>query len=238
MALRILPFRQYDENDVINLFANENSDAKPDTNSNGSAGVFVKISNGDFKKDVVTWVDRGELSASYSHTTNKYPENTLKVDAADIESMKGQVLGITLRQTLEKDENEEKLLYNPVKRDELQAVNSGQAVPVATRGIFTITQDAISSTSTDFGSQPSPGQAGVIAEAGKVSGVAYTSLYNAIANPTGYVVPGTNTSSSHGELTYTLNHVVGTFIGTGTRTTVGPYTDAYAGFYAVFKLDC
>ena len=84
MANRLLPFRQYDENDVINLFANDASDANPTTNSNGSAGVFVSIKSGggNFSKDPVTYVDRTELSASQSHTRNQYPEVQLKVEAA------------------------------------------------------------------------------------------------------------------------------------------------------------
>ena len=45
MALRILPFRQYDENDVVNLFAlapgYENTQTTD--SSNGDAGVFVSV---------------------------------------------------------------------------------------------------------------------------------------------------------------------------------------------------
>jgi hypothetical protein len=83
MAYRLLPFRQYDENDVINLFANDTSDAKPTTNGNGSAGVFVSVKSGggNFSKDPITYVDRTELSASYDHVKNQYPEVQLKVTA-------------------------------------------------------------------------------------------------------------------------------------------------------------
>ena len=139
MANRLLPFRQYDENDVINLFANDASDASPTTNGNGSAGVFVSIKSGggNFSKDPITYIDRAELGASYSHTKNQYPEVQLKVTAASAAAKAGEVIGVTLKQTLEADENGEKLLYNPIKKDELQAVLSGQAVPVATRGLFT-----------------------------------------------------------------------------------------------------
>ena len=45
-------------------------------------------------------------------------------------------LGITLYDVKETDENGEKLIYNPRKAAELQAVVSGQAVPVVTRGVF------------------------------------------------------------------------------------------------------
>ena len=55
MSLRILPFRQYDENDVINLFALEGASVNASTTDTGAgdAGVFVKVSAGDFDKDPV-----------------------------------------------------------------------------------------------------------------------------------------------------------------------------------------
>ena len=138
MANRLLPFRQYDENDVINLFANDASDAKSTTDSNGSAGVFVSIKSGggNFSKDPITYIDRAELSASYSHTKNQYPEVQLKVAAAVGAAKAGEVIGLTVKQTLETDENGEKLLYNPRKAAEMGVVIPGQAIPIASRGVF------------------------------------------------------------------------------------------------------
>ena len=238
MANRLLPFRQYHENDVINLFANDSSDANPSTNGAGSAGVFVSIKSGggNFSKDPITYVDRAELSASQSHTRNQYPEVQLKVTAAPVGSFAGEVVGITLKQTLEQDENGEKLLYNPVKRDELQAVLSGQAVPIATRGIFTLTSDAIDNGSATMDTHPTPGQACVISPetAGKVSGVAFTTLFGGTSTSvTGYAF----TAGGGAVVKYSPDHVVGTWIGTGTRTTVGPITDVAAGTYGVLKLN-
>ena len=46
-----------------------------------------------------------------------------------------QPLGLTLFDVAEVDENGEKLIYNPRKATEMQAVVSGQAVPVLTKGI-------------------------------------------------------------------------------------------------------
>ncbi len=243
MANRLLPFRQYDENDVINLFANDASDANPTTNSNGSAGVFVSIKSGggNFSKDPVTYVDRTELSASQSHTRNQYPEVQLKVEAAASAAKAGEVIGVTLKQTLEQDENGEKLLYNPVKRDELQAVLSGQAVPIATRGIFTLTSDAIDNAGGTLDTHPTPGMAVVMspATAGKVSGIAFDSLvgdYNAAL--ASFVPTGTEHVPQGGSTVYyTYASVLGTWIGTGTRTTVGPITDVAAGTYGVIKLN-
>ena len=53
MALRLLPFRQYSDNDVVNLFANQTVDSAPSTNGNGSAGVMVKVLSGNLNKDVI-----------------------------------------------------------------------------------------------------------------------------------------------------------------------------------------
>ncbi len=245
MANRLLPFRQYDENDVINLFANAASDASPTTNGNGSAGVFVSIKSGggNFSKDPITYVDRSELSASYGHTRNQYPEVQLKVEAAAVGSVAGKVIGVTLKQTLEADENGEKLLYNPVKKDELQAVLSGQACPVATRGIFTLTSDAIdAAASATAGNDNSciPGYAAVISpdNAGKVSGINFDSLWTFSATLGSNVPTGVEWVSQGGDvIKYTPNHVVGTWLGTGLRTTTGPSTDVHAGNYAVLKLN-
>ncbi len=247
MANRLLPFRQYDENDVINLFANDASDAKPTTNSNGSAGVFVsvKTGGGNFSKDPVTYVDRTELSASYGHTKNQYPEVQLKVVAAPVGSKAGEVIGVTLKQTLETDENGEKLLYNPVKKDELQAVLSGQAVPIATRGIFTLTSDAVEGSTypSDASSAfPTPGQACVMspANAGKVSGIAFDSLVGDYTVAGGSFAPTGSTYDVGGGAAlvyYSWANVMGTWIGTGTRDSAGPITDVHQGNYAVLKLN-
>ena len=239
MANRLLPFRQYDENDVINLFANAASDASPTTNGNGSAGVFVSIQAGNFSKDPITYVDRTELSASYAHTRNQYPEVQLKVSAAAVGAKAGEVIGLTLKQTLEADENGEKLLYNPVKKDELQAVLSGQAVPVVSRGVFTLTTDAIDNDG-GYGSFPVPGTAVVMspATAGKVSGITFDSLVGDYSSDFGSFVPtGAEFAVGGTSVYYTYASVLGTWIGTGTRTTSGPITDVHAGSYGVLKLN-
>lgn len=139
--LRILPFRQYDENDVINLFALDGASANESTTDTGAgdAGVFVKVSAGDFDKDPIGYSDNSYLGKTdYPFIKAQYPSVQLECSpAASGEAL----LGITLRQTAKADENGEKLLYNPVKAEELGCVMPGQAVPVATRGVFTLTAD-------------------------------------------------------------------------------------------------
>lgn len=143
MANRLLPFRQYDENDVINIFALDTT-AVPGldlssavTSSAADAGVFVSV-------NAATADNLGDPSLSFTDTYvgkihgghvgkvgyPKVPWTVIPTAAG------GTPLGITLKQTVSHDENGEKLLYNPQKQDELQAVLPGQAVPIATRGLF------------------------------------------------------------------------------------------------------
>ena len=139
MALRILPFRQYAEQDVINLYALDGADvnAQLDTKGNGDAGTFVSISAGALNDGPVQYQTSTYLGKTdYPHIgRDQYPVNVLRVGAA---ATGDSVLGMTLNQTATHDENGEKLLYYPQKALENQAVLSGQAVPVLSRGIVTL----------------------------------------------------------------------------------------------------
>ena len=144
MALRLLPFRQYNEQDVVNVFALQNADVLESTTGDGkgSNGVFVKVTDGNFDQDVITYGSNSYLGKTdYPFVGgNMYPTNPLEVAAA----ASGEIpLGLTLNQTAKTDENGEKLIYNATKKEELQAVLPGQTVPVATKGIFTLSANAI-----------------------------------------------------------------------------------------------
>ncbi len=145
MALRILPFRQYSDHDVVNMYSVIDSDVLTSTTDTGAgdAGVFVKVSDGNFDNDPVTYQTNsylGKTDYPFVGTTDMYPEVNLKITG----STSGDVpLGLTLYQTAKNDENGEKLLYNPQKQEELQALLPGQAVPVATKGIFTLAASAL-----------------------------------------------------------------------------------------------
>lgn len=147
MALRILPFRQYDDNDVINMFALQAAYVNTSTtgSSYGDAGVFVTTAVGDFNLDPITYATDSYLGKTdYPFVgANQYPSVSLKIKPA---TSGDGLLGITLRQTAQTDENGEKLLYYPQKAEELQCVLPGQSVPVATRGIFTLTSGAFNGT--------------------------------------------------------------------------------------------
>jgi len=169
MALRLLPFRQYDEQDVVNMFALESDLALPSTTGDGvgSNGVFVKVTDGNFDQDVITYDGNDYLGKTdYPFVGgDMYPSNPLTVAAVT----DGEIpLGLTLNQTAKTDENGEKLLYNTTKKEELQAVLPGQSVPIATKGIFTL-----SAAAYDGAMAVGTGIA-ISANAGKVTGAAPT----------------------------------------------------------------
>lgn len=217
MSLRLYPFRQYSEHDVINLFASDTADSTPSTNGNGSAGVFVKVSAGNLDLDPITYATNDTVLGKTDYPflgAAQYPSVPLTFTAATAGS---PVLGITLNQTLLTDENGEKLLYNPVKRAELQAVLSGQAVPVATRGVFTLADTAIDWVDA---SMTVNNHLIISANAGKVSGLAAST-----------VSPITGTTS-----------IVGRILATGQRVSQNGKSDYFAGAttgkYALVQIDC
>ena len=219
MSLRLYPFRQYSDVDVINMFASDTVDATPSTNGNGSAGVFVKVSAGNLDLDPISYT-----ATDITNTLGKtdypflgavqYPAVPLQFTAA---TAGVPVLGLTLNQTLATDENGERLLYNPVKRAELQAVLTGQAVPVATRGIFTLSDSAIDWVDANMVVNS---HLIVSANAGKVSGL----LASAVS-------PITGTTS-----------IIGRILGTGQRVSQNGKSDYFAGSttgkYALVQFDC
>ena len=161
MAIRLLPFRDYDEHDVVNLFKSAGalsdfidlSDAAKRSTPQGDAGVFVTVSAGDLTGD---WdpVDVTTNPASllgktdYPHVgRNTYPQAALSVSPT-AGSATESCIGITLRQTVARDELGENLLYNPVKKDELFGVLPGEAVPVLSKGLITLTADALTEAGT------------------------------------------------------------------------------------------
>ena len=110
----------------------------------GDAGVFVKVSAGNFDLDPVSYATDSYLGKTdFPHVgANQYPSVNLKVTPAASGDLTN-CLGLTLRQTAKTDENGEKLLYYRQKAEELMCVLPGQAVPVATRGIFSLSANAL-----------------------------------------------------------------------------------------------
>lgn len=217
MAIRLLPFRQYNEHDVINLFRASDAIigsiptdaasgvAAPNRNGQHDNGLIVSIDSADFTKEPVEYGTEAYLGKTdYPHIgRNQYPKATPTFK----QCAKAAPFGVTLRQTLTHDENGEKLLYYPQKALELNAVLPGQAVPILTRGLITVSNAGLDSTVLDA----DPGDKLYATDDGKFT----TASSNALQ--------------------------VGILIGLGDRSAVGTNPDYFAGTgssgdYAVIKL--
>lgn len=119
------PFRQYDDHDVINLFSYEGASA--------TKGTFVKIVSGWQSQDVLEGL-HGEPGAFYGNTVSTRYKTSATITPCT--STGDKTIGMLLYTVAETDENGEKLIFNPRKAAEMQISLSGQAVPIATRGLF------------------------------------------------------------------------------------------------------
>lgn len=197
---RLLPNRSINEHDVINEYSLNVS--------SGEAGTFVKVVAANLTDDPVAYVNRGAGSFlnSLGNATSQYPEVPYKVGAVSGTGDGGAILGMLLRDVRTVDENGENLLYYPQKREELQCLVSGEAVPIATRGKVTVNSRAFVN-----GVAPAINDLAVVGANGQLTGVPFV------------------TAS-----TQQKNASVGKFIATGFRTSQQD-TDAFAGPYAVLQ---
>ena len=130
---RLSPFRDYSEHDVLNLFSFDDPAVSLGTSDTVYAGSCVKVKNGWRNDDETQFL--GDVGADFANTVSDRYGTSATVeytDGGDDEA----ALGITLYDVREYDENGEALKFNPRKAAELQACLTGQAVPVATRGLF------------------------------------------------------------------------------------------------------
>lgn len=198
---RLLPFRQYDENDVINFFS---LDA-----ITGSAGSVVQISSANLNQDPVLYTTRGDAyQNTLGNALSLYPTVPHKVSVVAGTGAAVKPIGLLLRDVRSLDENGENLLYYNQKKEELQAVVSGEAVPIATKGLFTINVNGLAG--------------GVVP--------ALNSLAIPAANGTLTGVLSSVASQEEKDVS------VGKFIATGSRTS-GLEADAFIGSYAMLKLE-
>jgi len=147
MALRLLPFRQYAEQDVINMFALQSDDILEKTNAQGKGdqGVFVKVTAGaldggptTYDNTYMDYLGMDPSDVPYVGR-DQYPRVITEVGVANSGD---NAIGVTLYQTAKTDENGQKLLYYPQKKLEQQAVLPGESVPVLSRGIITVSANA------------------------------------------------------------------------------------------------
>jgi hypothetical protein len=150
MARRILPYNQMSPFDVLNEYALDDLYINNSSTGTGfgDAGVLVTIGSGNLNLDAITYTDDTFLGKKdYPHVGyNLYPKVSQKIRPA----ASGDIpIGITLRQTADYDENGQKFMFNRQdKAESMQITMRGDAVPVATRGIFTFFQTAIDGSLT------------------------------------------------------------------------------------------
>ena len=140
---RLKPFRDYSEHDVINLFAFGDPNQALGTTYVVYAGSCVKVLTGCSNTNELSQI--GNVGAGYANTVSTRWGVTADVQYTDGGADEA-ALGITLYDVREYDENGEKLAFNPRKQEELQCSLTGQAVPIATRGVFLMATGAWSSS--------------------------------------------------------------------------------------------
>ena len=155
---RLLPYRSVNESDIVNEYALDRT---------GDYGMFVKVSRGD-SNDI-----QGQVAASYGASFDRVTSPRWGVKNEITPTVSGDdkwdLLGVTLFNTYEVDENGIPLKFYRQKLTELHAVLSGHACPVATRGRFTLGVDACTVTGGALGTGagqgfPSPGWVGCISD--------------------------------------------------------------------------
>jgi hypothetical protein len=140
MASKLLPFRDYDEHEVINLF--KFSGTIP-----VDQGAIVSIKNGWTQSQNTELL--GAVGKSYTNTVSDRYGVTASVQLAGTGD--ANPLGMLLHSVKEEDENGEKLIYNPRKVAEMEVVLSGQAVPIVSRGVFLYSGDTINDQTVSAG---------------------------------------------------------------------------------------
>jgi hypothetical protein len=150
-------FRDYSEHDVLNLFSYKGSLSAVAGWAHVPAGTVVEIENGVTLNEG-TVPSSEDLGFQYGNTVSSRYGVSASVKVND---NSGAPLGLTLMDVREFDENGEKLIFNPRKAAEINAVVKGQPVPILTRGLITVeVTDNITSSATTEEIAANPSLAG------------------------------------------------------------------------------
>lgn len=121
------PFRDYDEHDVINLFAVSGASV--------NKGTVVVAQGSGINFSDATSLDNLSFVANTLSAQFNVPWT---VGPANAGATKNQVVGMLLKDVRTVDENGEKLIYNPRKAAEMDVILSGQAAPILTKGLVLV----------------------------------------------------------------------------------------------------
>lgn len=135
---KLLPFIEFNESDVINMYALDGF---------GEKGTFVKVSGTPNVDDAVGVI--GDAGVVLDGTLSPMWGSKLKVTPITSGDRAAAVVGVMLKNVFQYDENGELLKFHKRKRIELDSVNSGEAVPLLTRAtILTLGTGAYTGTAT------------------------------------------------------------------------------------------
>ena len=121
------PFRDYDEHDVINLFA-------VNSVSTNKGTVVTADRNGVNFKDATSL----DNLSPFGNTLSAQFNVPWTVSPAASGSAKGSIVGLLLKDVRKFDENGEQLIFNPRKAAEMDVIISGQAAPILTKGLVLV----------------------------------------------------------------------------------------------------
>lgn len=138
------PFRSYSPHDEINLFSVKDQ-------SSVNKGTFVKIAAGWVNSNEAYGDTQDEIGSS-SYIGRAVSNRYVVQSKVDIAGSGDAALGMLLWDVRETDENGEKLIFNPRKAEEMQVALSGQAVPIATKGIFLYSGALLTAEAPNFNS--------------------------------------------------------------------------------------
>lgn len=184
--INLKPFRQYSENDVINLFCYIGEYPTP-------AGTVVKVNNNYQNNGNVLDISRNLTSVNnaLSPVFGVAGSVTKVINFNDTP----KPIGILLNTVAEYDENGDALIYNPRKAAETNIILPNQAVPVLTRGIVLISGIDLSDNGTGGGA-PEPGDAAYVGNNGSIAtdGVIHIGQFLSEIDSDGYVLVKLNFS--------------------------------------------
>lgn len=160
---KLLPFRQINDNDIVNQFALVGT---------GEAGLLVALNNGNMDdQHGFDWSNSPGATFNRVHSFNHVTKTTVRQSTSG--DTKYNLLGLTLRSVALTDENGEKYEYYKQKRIENEVIRSGQAMPVLTKGLVTLASGAYNGT---------PAVGSVVIASDTVNGAFDVKTYASVSN--------------------------------------------------------
>lgn len=156
------PFRDYDEKDVINIYAISGAGNYLPVNK----GTLVAVTGDGVKPDQI---DTHEFLGNYGDfsVSNVQALRYGVIPKVGVAGVGSKPLGMLLFDIRETDENGELLKYRPTKAAEMEAILSGQAAPIVTRGTFLYSGVTTGSwTAVTAGADAYVGAGGVVTTSG------------------------------------------------------------------------